>query len=63
MNHKIMLPFFNELNILRLNRHEIFYSFEKESPDKNEVKGAINISEYFLQVADQLIIKKQSTRY
>lgn len=46
---KIALKFLNELNILRLDRHEIFYGLEEQYIDTEELKKTILTCEEFIQ--------------
>jgi len=50
------MKFINELNILRLERHEINYGLEKKDYAKNEVERTIKLVSEFLIVAEKLIV-------
>ena len=45
---KIELKFLNELNVLRLERHEIFYGLEAVEPKEREVKQTIKLAKEFI---------------
>ncbi|MBS3167103.1 HEPN domain-containing protein [Candidatus Woesearchaeota archaeon] len=55
-SNKIEMKFINELNILRLERHEINYGLEKKDYAKNEVERTIKLVSEFLIVAEKLIV-------
>ena len=46
-SEKIEPKFLNELNLLRIERHEIFYGLEDESFDKISIKKQITVAEEF----------------
>lgn len=46
--HKIELRFLNQLNVLRLERHEIFYGLEAAEPKEREVEQTIQSVKEFL---------------
>ena len=52
---KIELKFLNELNVLRLDRHEIFYGLEEIALDKGEIKKTIKLCEEFIEEVRKLI--------
>ncbi|HLC75131.1 MAG TPA: HEPN domain-containing protein [Candidatus Nanoarchaeia archaeon] len=52
---KIEKRFINELNALRLQRHEISYGLEKLSISHEEAASLIALSEEFLTVAQRLL--------
>ncbi len=45
---KIELRFLNELNVLRLERHEIFYGLEAVEPKEREVEQTIRLAKEFM---------------
>lgn len=58
-SNKIEQKFLNELNVLRLNRHEIFYGFEEINFKKEDIISVINIGEEFLRIISKITVTKQ----
>jgi uncharacterized protein (UPF0332 family) len=54
---KIGLKFLNELNVLRLDRHEIFYGLEELTFDKEEIKKTLKLCEEFIENVKGLMYK------
>ena len=54
----IELRFLNELNLLRLNRHEVFYGLEELELNKESIKKDIVTAEEFIRQIQQLISKR-----
>ncbi|MEK6861704.1 MAG: HEPN domain-containing protein [Nanoarchaeota archaeon] len=52
---KIEPRFLNELNVLRLNRHEIFYGFEELILDEQEIRNIINLAGEFIKLIEELL--------
>lgn len=52
---KIEQRFLNELNALRLERHEVFYGLEKTEIEEVEAESAIESAEAFLTAVKKLI--------
>lgn len=52
---KIEPKFLNELNLLRLERHEIFYGFDEIETDEKTAKKLIGLVENFINVIKKLI--------
>ncbi len=55
---KLEQRFLNELNALRLERHEVFYGLEKTEIEKAETKSAVETAEFFLKSVKTLISSK-----
>lgn len=51
---KMEPKFLNELNLLRLERHEIFYGFEEVKLDKKDAGKLIIIAKDFIEVVRKL---------
>lgn len=49
--------FLNELNTLRLDRHDFFYALERKSVDETEVKSALATAQEFLKIIEKIIKK------
>lgn len=54
---KIEPKFLNELNILRLERHDIFYDFEEPELDAGEISKSILLIEEFIKKIKEVIKK------
>lgn len=54
----IELKFLNELNLLRLNRHEVFYGLEELELNKESIKRAMMTAEEFIHQIRQVISRK-----
>ena len=54
--------FLNELNVLRLDRHEIFYGFEEPELDEKAVSNMIVIAEEFIKAMHHIIFKKNGSK-
>lgn len=52
---KIELRFLNELNHLRLERHEIFYGFEEPDLDKESIEKLIWLCKEFMNIIKKLL--------
>jgi len=52
---RIEKRFINELNSLRLERHEISYGLEKPSIDEQEAKEIVKTTEEFIEVIERII--------
>ena len=59
---KLDLRFLNELNILRLNRHEIFYGFDEPEVDEGALSKTIVLAEEFIRIIQQLVAAKSAKR-
>lgn len=51
----IELKFLNELNVLRLDRHEIFYGLDEITFDKEDIKKTIKLCEEFIENVKRLL--------
>ncbi len=54
--------FLNELNVLRLDRHEIFYGFEEPELDKKIMSNMVEIAEEFIKAVQHIIFKKNGSK-
>ncbi|MFH1592856.1 MAG: HEPN domain-containing protein [Candidatus Woesearchaeota archaeon] len=52
---KIEPKFLNELNMLRLERHEIFYGFEEVESDEKDIQKLIVLIEEYIDVIRKLL--------
>ena len=52
---KIELKFLNELNILRLDRHEVFYALEEPELDKAGLKKSIKLAGEFIESINKIL--------
>ncbi len=52
---KIEPKFLNEFNILRLDRHEIFYGLEETELDKESTGNAIVLAEKFIKNIERIL--------
>lgn len=53
---KLQPKFLNELNVLRLERHEIFYGLEEPELDKESIRKVIILIEEFMENIEKLIV-------
>lgn len=61
-SNKIEQRFLNELNALRLGRHEVFYGLEKVEITEVEAESAIESAELFLESIEILIKSKNNKK-
>ena len=52
---KIPLKYLNEINNLRLERHEIFYGFDEPELKKENIRTLISLSKDFIDIVKGLI--------
>lgn len=52
---KIEQKFLNELNVLRLDRHEIFYGLDEPELDKKELIKTIQVVEEFIKTVKKIL--------
>lgn len=52
---KIPLKFINELNVMRAERHEIFYGLEKTEIKEIEVESLMYIAEAYIKLIEKLV--------
>jgi len=55
---KLDLKFLNELNILRLNRHEIFYGFDEPELNEEAIGKTIMLAEEFIEAIQRVMAAK-----
>ena len=52
---KIEARFLNELNLLRLERHEIFYGLEEQIFDRQAIMKMISLVEEFIRIINKMV--------